>query len=251
MKCKFCGSIEFNKVIADKYWAILCCVNCKIAFTIPQPKARRYQDDDFHSQFGYKKMSELPFQWKSSSELIINTINRILKEGDKILEIGCGEGILLGELSNKFVVIGIEPSIKACHILKKKKIENINGYFPRTTPKGKFDLILVSHVLEHMQDPERVFTTIRDQYHGSYLYLTQTNWLGLIPSLTGKKWYAWVPEDHFWHFSTKGLINYARKFGFIPKELKFSSLIHKSVLSYAYLIHKEFGDQFHLLLKSE
>ncbi len=77
--------------------------------------------------------------------------------GARILEIGCGDGCLLGFLQKTGLrrLYGMEPSrrVRAC----AGGVRIARGYFPRDIPhswcKLKFDLIIVRQALEHIETP--------------------------------------------------------------------------------------------------
>ncbi len=72
----------------------------------------------------------------------------------KILEIGCGGCLILKELKDSgFDVQGIDPSSFSVASGKKLGVKVIKDFFPSPKVQGKFDLILHSDVLEHMQKP--------------------------------------------------------------------------------------------------
>jgi 2-polyprenyl-3-methyl-5-hydroxy-6-metoxy-1,4-benzoquinol methylase len=171
------------------------------------------------------------------------------------MEIGCGEGLLLKELSRSgFNVQGIEPSVTASSRARKKGLNVITGYFPDCLSDALFDVVILSHVLEHFADPIVTLELVSRVAPKGYLLLIQTNYKGLIPRWDREKWYAWSPHEHFWHFTPKGLQMIARRLGFCPIACEYSSLIHgsKRIAKLTGKIARVFPpawDQFHLLLK--
>ena len=76
----------------------------------------------------------------------------------EILEIGCGEGILLQELSKKgFNVQGIEPSEAASERVRKKNMGCVTGYFPDSRLRGPFDAVVMAIVDQWSIDGEQVY----------------------------------------------------------------------------------------------
>ena len=60
--------------------------------------AKQYGEDywDGDRRYGYGGYRYMPGRWKPVAEALINTYN--LKEGSKILDVGCGKGYLLYEM---------------------------------------------------------------------------------------------------------------------------------------------------------
>ena len=86
----------------------------------------------------------------------LNWIRSILSEGDSILEMGYGEGIVTNFLSelniNLDVIEGAELLIDKARI-RHKDITFIHSMFENFAPNKKYDVIICTHVLEHVDDP--------------------------------------------------------------------------------------------------
>lgn len=251
-KCSFCNSDEISIFTKDKYWEIHYCKKCKNAWTSPPPNEVDYENKDFHFESGAQIIENLPSQWQKSLDLIINIIEKNISIEKHILEIGCGQGILLQKLNKLgYITEGIEPSISASKISKEKGIKTEKGYFPNENITGKYDLIVLNHVFEHVKDFKEFHLALNDHLNvGGFILFTQTNWRGLMPLLYRNNWYAWVPEDHYWHFSVKGLKMLFKENCWRVKTIKYSSLEHGgNIISRIALSIPSLGDQFHILFK--
>lgn len=257
--CKLCGSDRIKTVIHNQAFQIINCTVCKIAFTFPTPIIPDYEKMDFHSKTEIANTEELtsikdlPFDWQKLIEIQIEMIQNNFSEDQNILEIGCGEGILLRELQkNKFQNLhGIEPSDTAALRAQKSGLDITNEYFNDETISKKFDLIIMSHVFEHIQDIKEFIPKLKNVLNEKGgIMLTQTNFKGLIPTIQKEDWYAWVPEQHFWHFTPKGIKQLFSTFGFDCTHLKYSSLVHPHDTYYKIgKLFPKLQDQFIILLK--
>ena len=77
----------------------------------------------------------------------------------------------------------------------------------------KYDVVLMSHVLEHLYFPKDVIKNIREILHSNgYLYIE-------VPSVEGFSNHKIKNEimsfTHLWHFTVKSLINLIEKQGFV------------------------------------
>jgi 2-polyprenyl-3-methyl-5-hydroxy-6-metoxy-1,4-benzoquinol methylase len=232
-----------------------------MAFTDPEPVMPIYKNMDFHQsakefEINYDNLTEfneLHYDWRRLIEIQSSFIIKNLPEEANILEIGCGEGILLNELKKKgFSVTGVEPSKTAVIRSKKRNLNIIMGSFPGVKINESFDLVVLSQVLEHIPNLPTFICEIKKKIPSGYLLLTQTNFKGLFPSILKAQWYGWVPEQHFWHFTLEGLTKYLGKFGFKRIGYKYSSLVHPHNFLYKVAsLNGSWQDQFTVLYKLE
>lgn len=263
--CPLCGSITHESIIKlqepNSYHDIRQCLKCKNAWTCPAPCLIDYESRNFHRQSiatsspaVMKSISNLPSEWKKSIKKQVSLIEHYLKPGNKVLEIGCGEGILLSELTNSgFIVEGIEPSLDASSRARSKGLKVTTSQFPAYIPDDIFDLVILSHVLEHIANPSLFLKEVIRLIPNSYLLLIQTNYCGIIPRIRPKEWYAWVPNEHYWHFTPSGINYLLNKMDLILIKCEYSSLVHtrkrdKLIRSITTLL-PQLSDQFHALFR--
>ncbi|WP_305982451.1 class I SAM-dependent methyltransferase [Roseivirga thermotolerans] len=68
----------------------------------------------------------------------------------RLLEIGCGSGVLLKSVSKNYQkAVGIEPGISE---VKESQYEIVSGFYPDDLEEGNFDTIIHFGVLEHIED---------------------------------------------------------------------------------------------------
>ncbi|HEY0054499.1 MAG TPA: class I SAM-dependent methyltransferase [Pedobacter sp.] len=251
--CTICKSdtLKYYRTIRNEL-KIYECLTCLNAITLPPPNDIAYEEDDFHGQFNFNSLDELPRQWKKALVKQINLIKRRVKPGANILEIGCGQGLLLQELKTiGYNTFGVEPSKTAYQIAEKKGLAILNGYFPETNfNQQEFDLIIMSQVLEHIENPLDFLSILGKMYPGKYLMLIQSNYKGIVPQKNQEKWYAWLPEQHYSHFTAKGLQQICKMLGFTYTDFEYSTLEHND---YWLSRISEFipctADQLHCLIK--
>lgn len=121
---------------------------------------------EFHSKTKSHKKTILlnDFTYK----LILQTLDKYIKTNQSILDIGCGAGTLALYCASKGNrVIGIDISsdaIKAATQSSKnldlKNVKFIKNNFPKEYPKGSYDLIICTEVIEHLEEDKKAMKII-------------------------------------------------------------------------------------------
>lgn len=136
----------------------------------------RYARDVYHTTKEYRKVmsgrkkseiySELyiPYPLKlypfSSHKTVINILNN--KENQKILDIGCGDGLFSEHIRKGNTKIGVDfiPESESIKVnLDEYYQEDLNKGLPEKIKSGeKFDYILMLDILEHLYNYENILT---------------------------------------------------------------------------------------------
>lgn len=114
-----------------------------------------------------KVISEKNFTYKN----LIQIVNKYLGNKDRLIDIGCGVGTLDFYLARKGKkVFGIDISKNAIkHASETAELLNLKDGlkfqvvdFPSQKIKDKFELVIATEVLEHMEDDKKALTTINN-----------------------------------------------------------------------------------------
>jgi len=257
INCSVCGSDKIKKIVSlqgDK--TIYACKRCSNAFTFPNPIIPDYAAEDFQARDGdtdrLTLYNNLPEEIQESYEKQLSMVEGKLSKGASILEIGGGEGIFLELLKQKgYDVELVEPSNTASLRAKKRALNVHTDYIQNITFNKTFSLICMSHVLEHMADPIDSIIRMKPLLAPrGFILLAQTNFKGFMPLFLKQNWYAWVPDQHFSHFSLPGLRYIADKTSMVVAEYKYSRLVHGPSIYHQALKYFPFlQDQIHILLQ--
>jgi SAM-dependent methyltransferase len=132
------------------------------------------------------------------------TLRPLLRPGDRMLDVGCGRGTM--------VRLARASGVEAYGIERPAP-----GETPRpwvfykdlaecAFPDGQFQLVILWHVLEHLQDPRQ---TLREVHRilkpGGWLSLAVPNFGGAQARASGSDWFHLDLPRHLWHFRRQSL----------------------------------------------
>lgn len=149
----------------------------------------------------------------------------------EFLEVGCGAGFLLTNAVDRgFNGLGIEVDRASLELCRARGVrvrsEDFLDFAARH--QGQFDIVALSHVLEHIQEPVSWLKSIHRVLRvGGYVALAQPNHEGLVPRFFGRRWHAWDLARHCWHFTPMTLSRLLREVGFTDGDIKLLSMPHR------------------------
>jgi SAM-dependent methyltransferase len=211
--CVCCGSSHLfsTATVLDKV-SLSTCQECGAACTVPKPTPEELDQQYSHAYYGPDNVKFISLMERvviALTQRRARWIDSKIAAPGKILEIGCGRGILLAALSQLgHECHGIERSDLAA--TRAQRTAGIRIY-PKPLehcdmPESYFDLVLLWHVLEHLDSPadtlHRVFKLMRP---GGMLIIEVPNFSSLQSRFFGKHWFHLDLERHLFHFSASGL----------------------------------------------
>jgi len=102
-------------------------------------------------------------------------ISEYIQPNSTILDVGCGDGTLIDYISKNNSpkeIIGIDVSKKAVEYTKRQgykayEIDITSNTFETFMKENNFDYIILTEVLEHIQEPEKVMLNLRESFNKS------------------------------------------------------------------------------------
>ena len=166
MSCINCGSdkIErkFISTVEDVEYKV--CDECKNHYhnDVKNEYEIKYSENIIDVDGNKRNLKkERNFKLKNWYGFIPNYLNA--KKNLSILDIGCGLGYLLSALNSSHMKFGIEDSQEAKNFIKEnfKDINIIEKNLDElASMKNKFDIIILYHVLEHIENPKQLIKSI-------------------------------------------------------------------------------------------
>jgi hypothetical protein len=167
--------------------------------------------ESFYSTFAaYANPSRSGYPRKHKIEAVkrqINFLRRYISTNGKAFQVGCSDGYTLHCFSELgWEVSGIDPSSHALSVAKKLwGLELQDGFFEHYEPKKdeKYDLILLTHILEHMYNPIETLKKCKEMLAHSGSILVEVPVLKAPKSLPP----GYFSFEHLNYFSEQSLIN--------------------------------------------
>jgi 2-polyprenyl-3-methyl-5-hydroxy-6-metoxy-1,4-benzoquinol methylase len=140
----------------------------------------------------------------------------------RLLDIGCNEGRgLQNYIKNGFFAEGLELNEKASSEARKKGFIVYSQTLGKFYPKSLYDVIVLSHVLEHLNDPQGMLThAARLLKTGGEIWISCPNIKSWQRRLFGKYWINWHAPFHICFFSTSTMKSFLNKCGFEILKIK-------------------------------
>lgn len=129
--------------------------------------------------------------------------------GGSALDIGCGNGAFLGHLKRHgWQVTGVDTSPRAAELAKRAfEVDVFVGEaWDSPFPSESFDVIHLSHVIEHVTDPFRLMAKVADLARpGARIYVETPNVDSFGRRRAGDYWVPWEAPRHLYLFSAPTL----------------------------------------------
>ena len=179
--CSVCNANDFTEAYHQEYKSVaafsgdsysqtvVLCNKCGFVYSNPAPSNDELSE--YYQMFSnYEnpqrdgiESKQMLAKWERTYEIVEKHFASNYRGA--VLEIGCATATGLSVFKSKgWDVLGIEPSDNAVKIARDLyDIEVISGIFDSTllVDRGSFDIVILSHVLEHLLSPDLILDDIR------------------------------------------------------------------------------------------
>jgi SAM-dependent methyltransferase len=210
--------------------ALVVCTECGLGRFHPMlssDRLRALYPDEYYGEPGWKFRPLIEGLVRAVGERHTSFLSRELSAGARILDVGCGRGVILGSLAEKgFEVHGLEISAEAARGADPRAeiriADNLKDAEYRT---ASFDRVIIWHVLEHLIDP---VGTLREAHRvlkpGGRLIVAVPNFSSLQARCTGAAWFHLDLPRHVYHFPLPALRQLLTQVGFDVRSVHHFSL---------------------------
>ncbi len=130
-KCQICGLEFFNPFVSG--------------------------ENKFYSELGKE---DLYYLHEDKTEFVYSS--QYIKEGDRVLDIGCGCGAFVKYINKQVVYTGLELSSKAVELAQKENINVVKKTIEDFSKENKYsqDVVVTFQVLEHIADIDKFICSV-------------------------------------------------------------------------------------------
>jgi len=233
--CPICHSHDFAIMPVPQHWdgevlfgryssrlGLMRCNTCDFVFVNPRPDQSLL--DLFYSSadFAYDA-DEASERVAQKAEIQLAEVERFMppRNGARLLDYGCGEGILLQKaIDAGWNAIGYDigaPAIASC---QRRGLPVVNA--PDDIAEMKFDVIFLSHVFEHLIDPSHTLEYLKTKLTPNGLLCLEVPNAGSLRALLSPPVFTdWLGFDeryrafpiHLSYFTSRTLLRLLEKHG--------------------------------------
>jgi SAM-dependent methyltransferase len=213
-------------------WDILRCSQCGLMrmreFPTEAEVEAFYQEQDYRGGDASRFPGPIEAMIRQFRLRRARLVDRILGGKGAVLDIGCGRGLILAELKRRgYTVAGTQLSRTAAEVIRRDHGIDIHlGELPEAAyGAGRFDFVVILHVLEHTADPAGYLREIgRITRPGGWLLVEVPNAGCLTARRHGWGWLHWDLPHHLHHFDGRVLQECLEREGFEVREASWFSL---------------------------
>ncbi|RMG81033.1 MAG: class I SAM-dependent methyltransferase [Bacteroidetes bacterium] len=145
---------------------------------------------------------------------------RTTSQQKRILDYGCGTGYFLAHMQkNGFEVTGFEPDKDARNVAKRTHGINVEDNLNNI--QGRFDIITLWHVLEHVYHIDKTIDLLVEKLEkNGLLIIAVPNPDSFDAKYYQKFWAAYDVPRHLYHFTPDVILNY-----FLAKNLQIETIL--------------------------
>ena len=220
--CPVCGNRQATPrfVVAGLDTPVVVCTHCGLGRFHPTPDpaaVRALYPDEYYGEPGTKFQPLIESLVRLIGARHIGFLSRNLPPRARVLDVGCGRGVLLGALADQgFEVHGVEISAGAVHGADPRaEVRIASRLRDADYPSSNFDEVILWHVFEHMADPAETLEEVhRILAPGGRVVIAVPNFESAQARWTGASWFHLDLPRHLFQFPLSALRELLEKTGF-------------------------------------
>jgi SAM-dependent methyltransferase len=224
-----CGSYKEILIAGKDRYALdfptIGCPECGLLRTSPNLDAdslRQFYKNEYREIYSpTKKGIEKHFEAQlHAGTKILSALGSFMNDAYKsVLDYGCGAGGVLKQFKEAgFDTLGIDLNEGYLKKAREEGLNVSNSDFVIDSSRSSFDIVILSHVLEHTPNPLGTLSRLRDILtDNGVIYVEVPGILNIKNLYSHPQFY--FQQAHYWHFSRASLQNILNFSGFCPLEI--------------------------------
>ena len=222
----FCGAVSTKSIREYKAkWGVVTLIQCSQCrawrsslFPDEQDLATLYTENSI-----YKRPTDREFlQQRDGFRHIVDDLRSLPVSPGSLVEVGCNSGYTLSLMQeNGWSVTGIESNRECAEYARKILSVPIHAELKDLAANTRFDVALMSHVLEHVSNPNQLLQDIRSRLNKKgIIYVKVPNYGSwTVRHVIRGKWASFLPLQHLWYFDSRSLCQLLKSAGFLPERI--------------------------------
>lgn len=233
---KFTMPVDAKTFKPTKHGAIYECARCLFGFVHPRPTAEetnKFYDLDAYYTQGASHMVNTPaprfssrlrnhLAWRvDRGRSLLEVMIAELPQAASVVDIGCGSGALLQAMSKLgYCMTGVERDADSLSF--PNVLEGSAEALPAELPRGAYDGVVFSHVIEHLVDPiEAIRHAAALLSPSGKLFCEVPNNEAAIAMQSGLSWEHLDVPRHINFFTERSLKRLIQQSGLIARQIYF------------------------------
>lgn len=199
---------------------LVVCSGCGLGSLLPMPgldEIASFYPNHYYGDLGAKFLGVIEWVVRGVGRRQARFLLRTLPRGARVLDIGCGRGVLLSAFADEgFEAHGVERSEAAASGVDPRAAVRIAPRIAEAGyPDAHFDGVILWHVLEHLPDPRETLAEVhRILRPGGTLVVAVPNFSSFQSRWAGPAWFHLDLPRHLYHFSLDALRRLLSREGF-------------------------------------
>lgn len=222
--CKICRSNLITKYVELNGYELYLCSDCEFLAIYDEVNLDKFfEESTALTKYTTNVLKQSDARKSNIFKPLANRIKRISPDAKKIVEIGCGAGLLLEELANSFPnseILGIESHKESWKLGINRGNKIVNIKFEEYNQEIDFDVVVFWAVLDHIQHPveflNKCWSLLKP---GGLLIFGNANYMGLEIQIMGKDSNIFTLPHRRSFFTPKTFTKILEETGFSNREI--------------------------------